>query len=671
MQQIMASTIEECDEDVEFYFVDAPFALFPTDHIHGYDVSDPETTSAIEPNCSEPRMCPSYSATPRGWFDISFRNWDINLKRRDASLLFLLDVLREHKFEAVFGFSQGAAIAEQVAELLEHPEFYPSFFADFQFLPDPLRYVVVVSGYIVRGECWSWETCPTIESLQDPTLFIKTPALHIIGRTDVIVVRERSEIVINFSKNSRVEEHPGGHFIPTRPRWRQFFAEFFRNPFGQIASPSVHSVDADVHTGYLPREFSLHIGRTLHAPTPYLNLDEDSSGPSTPDSEYMDSPETPVDDVPLLSFGDTSKKIDAGFGEAPVVLQDGCNTILPTASSTLMPHQGGLTFCKQLNRLQAPTLSAPKLEHAGRLIILDLGDLSAAQGVGRILSATPDGKDIHVLASGISTLPDGVVVDTRPGKGQIYITYMGHSTAANDGHIMRAAGDWTGAEMIVPDGVTWTPKQLVIDTKGERLYWADREGMRVMRCKLDGSDVETLVCNGDTDEERKDGTRHCVGVSVDTARGLLYWSQKGASKGQQGRILRANIDLPPNQTPTSRTDIQMLYAHLPEPIDLELDTASQTLYWTDRGNPPLGNTLNRADVSAPLNPGAAGKGPSRDTVVAAKFHEAIGLSLDLPGRRAFVSDLNGSVYAVDLESGRKEVLIEDAGIVTGIVYCEA
>jgi len=307
------------------------------------------------------------------------------------------------------------------------------------------------------------------------------------------------------------------------------------------------------------------------------------------------------------------------------------------------------------------------LEHAGRLIILDLG---AALGTGRVLSATPEGKDIRILASGIATLPDGVQVDQRPGKGQIYVTCMGHSTSKNDGHLVRAAGDGTGVEVIVPDGVSWTPKQLVIDTTTDRLYWSDREGMRVFRCGLDGSNVEVLVKNGETDEDRKDYTKHCVGIAVDPKRGLLYWTQKGASKGQQGRIFRANIDIPAGETASSRTDIQTLYSHLPEPIDLELDNATQTLYWTDRGDPPLGNTLNRANVSSELDPGAEAKGPSKDTIIAGKFHEAIGLSLDLPGRRAFVADLNGSVYTVNLDNGKKDVLIEDAGTVTGIVYCE-
>lgn len=152
---------------------------------------------------------------------------------------------------------------------------------------------------------------------------------------------------------------------------------------------------------------------------------------------------------------------------------------------------------------------------------------------------------------------------------------------------------------------------------------------------------------------------------------LTLYVCQGPSKGQQGRILRANIDIPAGETASARTDIQTLFSRLPEPIDLELDTKQQILYWTDRGDPPLGNTLNRADVSSEFDPAIPAKGPSKGTIVAAKFHEAIGLSLDLPGGRAFVADLNGSVYSVDLKSGHREVLIEDAGTVTGIVYCEA
>src|SRR5438309_3968028 len=49
---------------------------------------------------------------------------------------------------------------------------------------------------------------------------------------------------------------------------------------------------------------------------------------------------------------------------------------------------------------------------------------------------------------------------------------------------------------IVPPGGTFTPKQLQLEPVGRKLYWCDREGMRVMRCDLDGSNVETLVQTG-------------------------------------------------------------------------------------------------------------------------------------------------------------------------------
>ena len=108
----------------------------------------------------------------------------------------------------------------------------------------------------------------------------------------------------------------------------------------------------------------------------------------------------------------------------------------------------------------------------------------------------------------------------------------------------------------MPSGGTFTPKQLHLDAVGRKLYWGDREGMRVMRCDLDGSNVETLVQTGQGENDRRDETRWCVGVAVDHADGQFYWTQKGPSDGGLGRILRAQIELPeaiPRPTgPTSR-----------------------------------------------------------------------------------------------------------------------
>ncbi|KZW00941.1 YWTD domain-containing protein, partial [Exidia glandulosa HHB12029] len=285
----------------------------------------------------------------------------------------------------------------------------------------------------------------------------------------------------------------------------------------------------------------------------------------------------------------------------------------------------------------------------------------------RIFVCSTDGSDVQTIYDhDFHTLPDGI----QAHGDTLYWTNMGTDPALDNGSLMsgRVAMNASGAlelvdvKTIVPPGVTFTPKQVQLDTKGGKLYWSDREGMRVMRSNLDGSAVETLVQTGSGADDRKDTTRWCVGIAVATTRGLIYWTQKGPSKGWQGRIFRANIEIPVGETPSTRTDIETLFEHLPEPIDLELDEESQTLYWTDRGDVPLGNTFNRVFVGSDS---IATQGPAKSYILTNKFHETIGLSLDLSNGRAFVTDLLGGVYAVDLNSGKKTVLIADAGTISG------
>src|ERR1700724_2051968 len=95
----------------------------------------------------------------------------------------------------------------------------------------------------------------------------------------------------------------------------------------------------------------------------------------------------------------------------------------------------------------------------------------------------------------------------------------------NDGSIMRS--DLNGRNMItiVPPGGTFTPKQLHLEKASGKLYWCDREGTRVMRANLDGSNVETLVKTGEGDSDSRDATKWCVGITVDPKRGQIYWTQ--------------------------------------------------------------------------------------------------------------------------------------------------
>ncbi len=212
-----------------------------------------------------------------------------------------------------------------------------------------------------------------------------------------------------------------------------------------------------------------------------------------------------------------------------------------------------------------PNLS-PKAT-SGRLFFLDVGG-------GRVFSSNPDGSDLKVIVSEGRRFPDGIVVDVA--AGYIYWTNMGNPKL-NDGSIERSDLDGKNLKNIVPASGTFTPKQLQLDKKNGKLYWSDREGMRVMRSNLDGSHVETLVETGRGDVDRRDARNWCVGIALDVEGGKLYWTQKGNDDAGEGRIFRANLEIPKDQSPANRKDIELLFSQLPEPVDLDLDLANRMM----------------------------------------------------------------------------------------------
>jgi len=300
--------------------------------------------------------------------------------------------------------------------------------------------------------------------------------------------------------------------------------------------------------------------------------------------------------------------------------------------------------------LQTRSTAASGAARSGRLFVLELsGD--------RIHSMNPDGSDRRTIVTECR-LPDGIAVDVE--TGHIYWTNMGVPNL-DDGSIERADLDGGNRRVIVPQGVTHTPKQIHLDKHGGKLYWCDREGMRVMRANLDGTQVEKLVETGRSETDRRDQSRWCVGITVVPKLGKFYWTQKGPDNGGLGRIFRANTEIPKGESPAKRSDIEVLFDHLPEPIDLELDLANHVLYWTDRGDPPRGNTVNRVRIDD------ANAAPQ---VLITHLMEGIGIALDVPGNRMFVTDFAGSVYSADLDGSNERNFLYAQGNLTGIAYAE-
>ena len=275
----------------------------------------------------------------------------------------------------------------------------------------------------------------------------------------------------------------------------------------------------------------------------------------------------------------------------------------------------------------------------------------------RVMTMGLDGSGLRTLVSGAADgFNDGIAYD--PAGGRLYWTNMGRFSV-DDGFIQSVRLDGSGLAMVVPPGGTFTPKQLKI--AGGQLYWSDREGMRVIRANLDGSAIEVLVQTGSGEADRRDPARWCVGIAVDPARGHVYWTQKGGDNAGQGVIKRAGLALPRGRTAADRDDIEVLFAGLPEPIDLELDPARRRLYWTDRGD----NTVSRAPMDRPRGADPAGRTDRQ--VLVRGLREAIGIALDSAARRMFYTSLGGEVGSADADGADARTLLQGQGEVTGIV----
>lgn len=286
---------------------------------------------------------------------------------------------------------------------------------------------------------------------------------------------------------------------------------------------------------------------------------------------------------------------------------------------------------------------------AARLFVLELN-------AGRIHSMNTDGSDRKTIVSDCH-LPDGIVVDVE--AGHIYWTNMGIPNL-DDGYIERADIDGKNRKTVVPRGKTHTPKQIILDKKGGKLYWCDREGMRVMRCNLDGSQLETLIEAGRGEADSRDQTRWCVGLTIDPKLGHLYWTQKVLIMPGSVASSVPISKFPPARRrrpgPTSRSST---IACRSRSIS---SSTSRTVFSTDRSRrPPRGNTVNRASVD---------NKPAEPEIVVTHLMEGIGIALDVPNDRMFVTDFAGSVYVARLDGSGERNFLFAQGNLTGIAYAE-
>ncbi|KEP48528.1 serine hydrolase [Rhizoctonia solani 123E] len=195
-----------CGKNIEFVFLDAPILLQPADMPQAF--ASVEALDTVKAPPEEPEL------QPRAWWRAS---QDKSVYYHvPETIEYLKNYLKDQRFHGVFGFSQGACMAAALTKILEQPEAYPAILVDDKAPHPPFEFCVLVSGF------------KPVDNNLGPLFFtpITTPNLHVLGRNDAIVIPERGKTLVDVCKDPRVEEHEGGHFVPSKANWRNFFKDY-------------------------------------------------------------------------------------------------------------------------------------------------------------------------------------------------------------------------------------------------------------------------------------------------------------------------------------------------------------------------------------------------------------------------------------------------------------
>lgn len=115
------------------------------------------------------------------------------------------------------------------------------------------------------------------------------------------------------------------------------------------------------------------------------------------------------------------------------------------------------------------------MEKDVQLFFLDVGLSTAKSGIpqGHIFTCRHDGSDLKILVENIGTAPDGLAIDPEHQHKHHRNTAV---PSTNSEFISRIDLDGKKESVIIPPGLTWTPKQLTLEPKTRKVYRCDREG---------------------------------------------------------------------------------------------------------------------------------------------------------------------------------------------------
>ncbi|KAI9604733.1 hypothetical protein KEM48_002783 [Puccinia striiformis f. sp. tritici PST-130] len=219
----VAAVRKVCQVHCEMVFVDAPIIVQAPDPTGAY-VNKYDSAAVADPT---PETDPAL--IPRAWWRTKeIPDGENGIKKiyegLDESLRFIRRVIDEQgPFVACFGFSQGAALAGILTSILEHPSLHTAFSEPPLTSQKPFKAAILVSGFKLRHPP-VWD-----RSSEGVDTKLTTRSLHVIGKTDTVIGDDLSQSLVDAFAEPRVERHDGGHFVPSKKSWRDFFALYMQS----------------------------------------------------------------------------------------------------------------------------------------------------------------------------------------------------------------------------------------------------------------------------------------------------------------------------------------------------------------------------------------------------------------------------------------------------------
>ena len=279
-----------------------------------------------------------------------------------------------------------------------------------------------------------------------------------------------------------------------------------------------------------------------------------------------------------------------------------------------------------------------------------------------MFSVNPDGSDRKVIVHECR-MPDGIAVDVE--GGHIYWTNMGVPNL-NDGSIERADLDGRNRKTIVPQGGTFTPKQLQLDKQ-------ERQAVLVATAKGCASCARTSTGRPSKLSWRR--ARATPTAAIRRSGASASPSTPGADKFTGRKKARMTRDWAASSAPISKS--RPGRARRIAPISKCCSTACPSRsIWSSisriaSSTGPTAATRRAATPSiAPHWMSTPGQTRPTPDVLITHLMEGIGIAIDFEGGRMFLTDLAGSVYSASLDGSDKQTLLYAQGNLTGIAYAE-